>query len=994
MRPVYFLSSKHWLFIGLMLGLVQASTAQKAVVRETTQTLKTYPFSDPDPVPKPGRIYPYFRYDGYTDKPIMKEWKFIELENDYIKVYITPEIGGKIWGAYEKSTNYPFIYFNHAVKFRDVAMRGAWTSGGIEINFGDIGHAPTVSTPVDYYTRTNADGSVSCFLGAWDWSARTRWMVEVNLPKDKAYFTTKSHWYNATPFETSYYHWMNAGFKAAGNLEFVFPGTHYIGHEGEVGTWPKDSLGRNLNFYNQNNFGSYKSYHVLGKKTDFFGGFWHDDNMGFVRYSPYYEKLGKKVWVWGLSRQGMIWEKLLTDDDGQYVELQSGRLFNQAAEGSMYSPFKHVSFMPYTHDSWTEYWYPVKNTRGLTHATPQGAVNLRVQDGWLKLDYCAVSFVQDTLMIGFDSKLLVAKKLDLKPLEVVRDSVRWTGDTEKLSIRLGNEIISDGKSLVTERPLKNPKSFNWDSEYGLFLKAKDLMNQRKYVEADTVLQKLLKKNSSYTPALTLFAELSFLVGLEDASQLLTDFSLAYNTYDSKANFIAGISNAHFDRMSVAKDRLATAALDPVYRSAALYHLAKIAVKEKNYSQALTLVEQSLESQNENWNAKQLEIIVLRLLNLNARALLKAKEVLSKDPLNHFARFEIVQITKNDVDGQEFTRMIRGELPVETYLEIAINYVDLGLYEAGLEVLKEAPQNPIVSLWRSYLYDKMNLKNESESSLNEVISMSCEGVFPFRNETASVLKWAIQQKQHWKLLYYRHLTTASYRSEKYGIVDFGLIDSPKFQPDFVPYYLYKADVSKQDKATAKASLERAHELEPQNWRVVKALSDFYASNGQLKKGLDVNESRLPKLSKIPESGLPDHEVYILGQQRAQLLLKLGRYKECIDWMKSLTILPNEGASGAHALFREANIRYAAELTKNKKYKEAQPYLDQAETWPENLGSGAPYDPDNHLTAFLKKYITRKMKNQQVDMADVLKLSKELPKADFELLKSLPIELGDN
>jgi hypothetical protein len=112
------------------------------------------------------------------------------------------------------------------------------------------------------------------------------------------------------------------------------------------------------------------------------------------------------------------------------------------------------------------------------------------------------------------------------------------------------------------------------------------------------------------------------------------------------------------------------------------------------------------------------------------------------------------------------------------------------------------------------------------------------------------------------------------------------------------------------------------------------------------------------------------------------------------MKSLTILPNEGASGAHALFREANIRYAAELTKNRKYKEAQPYLDQAETWPENLGSGAPYDPDNHLTAFLKKYITRKMKNHKVDMADVLKLSKELPKSDFELLKSLPVELGTN
>jgi len=988
MSPLSFLAPKQWLFIGLMLVMFQAATAQNAVVRETTQNLITYPFSDPEPVPKPGRIYPYFRYDGYTDKPVMKDWKFIELENDYIKVYITPEIGGKIWGAYEKSTNFPFVYFNHVVKFRDVAMRGAWTSGGIEINFGDIGHAPTVSAPVDYFTRTNADGSVSCFLGAWDWSARTRWMVEVNLPKDKAYFTTKSHWYNATPFETSYYHWMNAGFKAAGNLEFVFPGTNYIGHDGEVGPWPKDSLGRNLNFYEQNNFGTYKSYHVLGKKTDFYGGFWHDDNMGFARYSPYHEKLGKKIWIWGLSREGMIWEKLLTDNDGQYVELQSGRLFNQAAEGSMYSPFKHVSFMPYTHDSWTEYWFPVKHTRGLTHATPQGAMNLRVKDGWLKMDYCAVSLVQDTLSISLDNQRLLLKRLDLKPLETVRDSIRWSGEVEKLAIRIGDELIADGQPTATRRPLAAPKEFDWNSEYGLFLKAKDCMNQRKYTEADTILQKLLKKNPSYTPAWTLSAELAYFMGIEDTSQLFSEFALQNNTYDAKANFIAGISNAHFGSMAVAKDRLATASLDPVYRSAALYHLAKIAVKEKNYLQALTLVEQSLENQNENWNAKQLEIIILRMLNLNGRALLKAKEVLNKDPLNHLARFEIAQITKNDADKKGFVEMIKCELPAETYLEIAINYSDLGLFKASLEVLSDAPQNPIVSLWKSYLYDKINMKSESEAFLNEVIAMPCEGVFPFRNETASVLTWARKQKQHWKLHYYQYLTSVSYRPEEFIEVEFGVIDAPKLQSDFVTYYLYKAEVLKKEKGIAKASLEKAYEIDPKNWRVVKRLAEFYAANGELNKAIRINEEKLTKYlktKKVETSGLPEHEIYILGQQRAELLKQVGRYREALDVLNSLTILPNEGASGAHKLYRELNIRYAATLNEQKKYREAVTVLEQAEKWPENLGSGEPYNPDNRLTWYLKKWMTQKLTKKEPQPADITKLTQNLSAYELELLK---------
>lgn len=45
---------------------------------------------------------------------------------------ILPGIGGKIWSAIEKSTGKPFIYDNHVIKFRDVAMRGPWTSGGLE----------------------------------------------------------------------------------------------------------------------------------------------------------------------------------------------------------------------------------------------------------------------------------------------------------------------------------------------------------------------------------------------------------------------------------------------------------------------------------------------------------------------------------------------------------------------------------------------------------------------------------------------------------------------------------------------------------------------------------------------------------------------------------------------------------------------------------------------------------------------------------------------
>ena len=143
-----------------------------ASYKETTKSYLTYPFSNPDPIPS-NKIYPYFRFEGFTEKAIEKDWKIVMLENDYISVQIMPEIGGKVWTAIDKKSGKPFLYDNDVVKFRDIAMRGPWVSGGIEANYGVIGHTPNSSTPVDYLVRSNEDGSVSCFTSALDLLTRT-----------------------------------------------------------------------------------------------------------------------------------------------------------------------------------------------------------------------------------------------------------------------------------------------------------------------------------------------------------------------------------------------------------------------------------------------------------------------------------------------------------------------------------------------------------------------------------------------------------------------------------------------------------------------------------------------------------------------------------------------------------------------------------------------------------------------------------------------------
>ena len=88
-------------------------------------------------------------------------------------------------------------------------MRGPWWSGGIEYNFGIIGHGPYTSTPVDYAVRTNADGSVSCFVAVDELICRTSYQVEVRLAPDTDSFTTRVLWHNSSGLPVPYYHWMN-----------------------------------------------------------------------------------------------------------------------------------------------------------------------------------------------------------------------------------------------------------------------------------------------------------------------------------------------------------------------------------------------------------------------------------------------------------------------------------------------------------------------------------------------------------------------------------------------------------------------------------------------------------------------------------------------------------------------------------------------------------------------------------------------------------------
>jgi len=890
-----------------------------ATIREYDKVFTTYPYSDPDPIPAISRFYPYFRYDGFTDLPVQKKWKVVELSNDYLQILILPEIGGKIWATIEKSTGRSFIYFNHVVKFRDVSMRGPWTSGGMEPNYGIMGHTPNCFTPVDYLVRNNPDRSVSCFIGVLDLLTRTAWRLEINLPANQAWFFTRSFWHNSSGLDQPYYTWMNVGIKAAGNLQFINPGTKYLGHDGKVFAWPINPENRrDISWYDNNDFGSYKSYHVLGQVAEFFGAYWHDEDFGMARCSAYGDKPGRKIWIWGLSREGMIWEKLLTDSDGQYVEVQSGRLFNQANESSTSTPFKHKDFPPYATDTWTEYWQPVKGTKGFVTASPWGAVNVSRQGTQLSIRISPSRPLRDTLQVLDGPHLLWEEIVNLLPMQPLERIVTIPAEIKALEVRLGGDklVYVSEPHDISSRPLESPGDFDWQSTYGLYVKGTEDARQRSYAKAAQQFHACLDKDPNFAPALEAMASLANRRADYAGALVLARHALSIDTYDPAANYQFGLASAALGHAVDAKDAFGIAALSLSWRTASSVELANQFLRERRFGRALSSAEESLNSNRLNIDAIQLRACIYRLQGRTAAAQSTLQELLELDPLNHFGRFEKYLLKK--AAAAEVIGLIRNELPQETYLELAAWYRSVGLDEDARKLLELAPPTAEVLYWLAYLRRNPSLLARAEAA-------SPAFVFPFRPESIAVFEWADKQRAAWQPKYFLALIRWSQ-----GETDEArrLLKSCGEQADFAPFYAARAQAAQE---TAQADLQMAARLDPRQWRYGAMLARHHLNKGERAAALAVAADYAKRFRTND----------VLALLYAKTLIVAARYREAVELLSSLSLLPCEGSTEAHSLFRQAHLMLAAEKLQAGKPEEALQFVHTAREWPERLGAGKPY-----------------------------------------------------
>jgi hypothetical protein len=247
-------------------------------------------------------------YDSLTGKKVDKTYTLVHIENEYIRLGILPELGGRIFEGVDKTNNYNFVYRQHVIKPALIGLIGAWISGGVEWNIPHH-HRASTFTPVQYSVEENADGSKTVWVGELEVRQRMRWAVGYTLRPGKAYFEAAVRILNRTPVVNTMLCFANVAVHANDNYQVIFPpATQYgTGHGKHTFTqWPvSDTIRGGADMDQEIDISWYKN-HVSSNSVfawnysdDFVAGYDHGKRAGTMSVTDHNAVPGKKFFTWG-----------------------------------------------------------------------------------------------------------------------------------------------------------------------------------------------------------------------------------------------------------------------------------------------------------------------------------------------------------------------------------------------------------------------------------------------------------------------------------------------------------------------------------------------------------------------------------------------------------------------------------------------------------------------------------------------------------------------
>lgn len=896
-----------------------------------------------------GVVYPYPVIESISDEKHDREWNAVFIENEYIKVMVLPELGGRIQMAYDKIKKRHFVYYNHVIKPALVGLAGPWISGGIEFNWPQH-HRPSTYMPVDCTIEEHEDGSVTVWVSEMERMFHQKGMAGFTLRPGCAYLEIKGVLYNRTDMPQTFLWWANPAVAVNDHYRSVFPpDINAVFDHGKravssfpiaTGTYYKMDYSSGVDIANYKNIFVPTSYMGVNSKYDFEGGYEFDTQAGMLHVASHHVSPGKKQWTWGNGDFGRAWDRCLTDDDGPYIELMAGVYTENQPDFTW--------LMPYEEKEFTQYFLPYRELGVVKNATKDLLMNIEMpEQGKAGLKVFATHRQTVTVVIRDKAgEIVLNEEVTITPEKVWEKTVDVNGATLQ-DIKVG--FIRDGRVIM-----------EWEAEPDEIRPIPDAAEAALLPEQIKTVEQLFLtglhleqyRHATYSPVdyyeeglrrdpddvrcnnalgLWYIRKGRFEVAeryLAKAVRILQKRNP--NPYDGEPIYNLGLALKYQGRLDEAYDRFYKSTWNGAWQDAAYFACAQISCRRRNYEESLYEVNRSLLRNWHNAKARALKAAILLKMGREEESRSLCADSLAIDLFNYGCLFLLGETAK-------MVQLMHGN--AHNYDELALDFCDAGLWDYAEKVWAIAKENgATTAMTHYYLGWAMLQKGDKVAAAGSFAvgqADSPEYVFPNRLEAILALRGALEVNP--EDAYANHfLGNLFYDKRQYDLAQSHWEEAARLNPAFPTTWRNLALVyynKRNDAAKAVEAMEKAFSLDETDSRVLMELDQLY------KKLQRPHAGRLAFLQKYPDL-ISQRDDLIL--EEITLLNQCGNYTAAKQKLDAHKFHPWEGGEGKVPMqYQTSRVELAKQAINTGKYDEAIELLEQCLEYPHNLGEGKLY-----------------------------------------------------
>jgi Flp pilus assembly protein TadD len=930
-----------------------STNSNHAAVRvwQDTIELPTYEEGLPDENPPfdqfvtNGRYnYPYTLRENLTNHVAPHRWRTLNLENEYLKCVILPDLGGHLYRCLDKRNGADLFYANPSLKFARIAYRGVWAAYGIEFNF-PVSHNWMTASPVDFSISTALDGSGSVWISNIDRAYGMEWRVELKLCPGQAVLEQNTTLYNPGRARHRFYWWTNAGVQVWDDSRLIYPQEFSMTHGyTDLDTWPVDRTGVDLSVVGNHKYGAVSRFSFASNEP-YMAVYHPKTNAGVVHYATRTDLPSKKVFSWGSDAEGLQWREALSDNHSAYVEIQAGLFRDQETYGFL-DPQQAIHF--------TEFWIPIREIGGVTRANPEAVLNLtRASSDKPNTISLAVAinatedYPNAKLELHDASQVIATEKVSLSPSTTYQKEFSGLPDGKTYTVNLTDE---SGKIVLTHTEGKYdflpkaevPKALPPAYVYPPLEKRteSDFLQLGDEQERDGM---VLDALSTYQDGLQRFPASVSLhraagrldVGLKryaEGIELLSP-ALIRVSNDKEASYYLALAFAATGEAEKSRRAFEVSAQYGTFRAPSLYELAALDARNGELQKAHEKLAAAYTEFPDATLASDMDIALLRVLGDTKAAEQRSANLRPADPANSFLRYEATPLgQKDDALWQHLAA------DPERILEIAVQYIHFGFYGEAVELLsRQFPsgagvisepgmprpeQYPLIAYYRAYCREMLH--QDANSDFLAASRMPTTFVFPNRPESVDVLKRAISVNP--KDANAHALLGSLYMSS--GMQDAAMAEwnAAREVNPAIPALLrnmgFTVLYSKQSPERAIQLFTEGTKSDPQNAEVYLGLERALREAGRSP------EERAAALQKFPGPYPPATLIF----QLARDLADAGRFDEAQKELATRFISLEEGGASQLDVFLEIKLKQARALVGEQKCDEARSLIQHLSTDP--------------------------------------------------------------